>query len=168
MRPQLVLFALLSASVTSAVACAKRAPTDSTQQPQLNDFPSFNGAKVELHADGGFAALSIDQVVRHDDHYFLATQRKLCAQTCAALDSVSGSLTAAATDSLFNIVLAQSPFSLKDDYGTTVGGADMMLYTVRITADGRTKTVRADDGTMPEPLRRIAAAVRETISAARR
>ena len=37
-----------------------------------------------------------------------------------------------------------------------------------VTADGRTRTIRGDDGTMPEPARRILAAVRESISAARR
>jgi len=44
----------------------------------------------------------------------------------------------------------------------------MVTYTVRVTILGRTKTLRADDGTMPEPLRRIEEAVRSTVDAARR
>jgi hypothetical protein len=164
MRKQLILFALLAASIGG---CAKHSTT-AVGEPRLDDFPSFNGAKVEVVAEGGIAALLINHVVRHDDHYFQYTQRRLCNNACAAMDSASGLLTAAATDSLFNIVLSPSPFALKDDYGTTHGAADMMEYTVRVTAGGSTKTIRADDATMPPQLRRIVDVVRGTISAARR
>jgi hypothetical protein len=50
----------------------------------------------------------------------------------------------------------------------TVGGADMVTYTVRMTFDGTTKTVRADDGTMPPPMRQIVDVIHATISAARK
>ena len=163
MRKQLVLIALVSGSF---IGCARHTPTEASAR--LDDFGTFNGAQVEIVAEGGIAALSMNHVVRHDDRFFLATTRRICPGSCAALDSTSGSLSPAATDSLFNIVLAQSPFALKDNYGITRTGADMMAYTVRVTANGATKTIRADDGTMPEPLRRIVDVVRATISAARR
>ena len=75
---------------------------------------------VELTAEGGIAGLSVHHLVRQDDRSYVYTLRHICGQTCAPpLDSASGTLSASATDSLFSIVLAQSPFSLKDDYGIT-------------------------------------------------
>ncbi|MGH9889049.1 MAG: protealysin inhibitor emfourin [bacterium] len=132
-------------------------------------FDSFNGAKIDVQASGGFAGLSTHYLVSHDDRAFLFTSRRLCDTNCgAAIDSTSGTLSGAAADSLFNIVLSQDPFNLKDDYGPTRGGADMFDYTVRITADGRTKSVHFDDGTMPEAMRRILEGVRGTVSGARK
>jgi hypothetical protein len=163
MRNHLAAIALSVA----AVACSSSGnPGDPVL---LGDFGSFNQATVEVTAEGGLAALTVHHIVRHDDRSYLFTQRKICGQSCgAALDSASGTLTPAATDSLFNIVLAQSPLSLKGDYGTTRGGADMMTYTLTISAEGNVKTIRADDGTMPPQMRQIVQSVRETISAARK
>lgn len=130
---------------------------------------SFDNASVQVTAEGGIAALSISHRVSHDDRVYVYSQRHLCAQNCPApLDSASGTLTPAVADSLFNIVLAQSPFDLKDDYGITGQAADMMVYTVKVTANGMTKTIRADDGTMPPPMRQIVASVRDVIAAARK
>jgi hypothetical protein len=130
---------------------------------------SASGGRIELTAEGGIAALLMSHSVNYSDRKFVYTQRHICSASCGApLDSASGILPAATTDSLFNGVLALSPFTLKDDYGTTRNAADMMTYTLRITADGRTKTVRADDGTMPAEMRRIVSALNQTVSAARR
>src|SRR5215467_5857201 len=135
----------------------------------VDKLGSFNNAAVEVVAEGGIAALSIRHRASHDDHAFVYAQRHLCAQSCGApTDSASGTLSAAATDSLFNIVLAQAPFDLKDDYGTTGQAADMMVYTVTVTANGLTKTIRADDGTMPPPVRQIVQSLRGVIAAARK
>jgi hypothetical protein len=124
---------------------------------------------VEVVAEGGFAALATNHLVRHDDRFFVFTQRHICSANCPApMDSASGMLAPSAADSLFGVILSQSPFELKDDYGPTKGGADMMSYTVRITSAGKTKTIHADDGTMPPPMRRIVDAVRQTIASARR
>ena len=46
---------------------------------------------------------------------------------------------------MFSVARAQNAFALADDYGTTKGGADMMLYTLRVTFSGQTKTLQADD-----------------------
>jgi hypothetical protein len=160
------LRSLLLLSVVAA--CAHRDPT-SAPVVRVDDFGVLNGAKIELVQEGGIAGLLTDHIVRHDDRFFLYTQRHLCGQTCAApLDSVTGTLSPSAADSLFSVVWAQSPFNLKDDYGTTGGAADMFIYTLRMTFDGTTKTVRADDGTMPPPMRQIVDVLRGTISAARK
>jgi hypothetical protein len=133
-----------------------------------NDFESFKGASIQVTAEGGIAALRLTQSVEHDTRKYVSIQRHICTDDCQApMDSVSGVLPANVTDSLFTIVLGERPFSLRDDYGTTNNAADMMVYTVRITADGNVKTIRADDGTMPQPLHRIVDAVRGTIAAAR-
>ena len=56
------------------------------------------------------------------------------------MDTTSGTLSPATTDSLFTVVLAKARTLGQDDYGTTRNGADMMFYTIRLTADGRTRT----------------------------
>ena len=55
-----------------------------------------------------------------------------------------------------------------NSFGVTHGGADMFTYTVRITANGKSKSVRFDDGSMPEPMQKILLAVQTTLFAARR
>lgn len=164
MRTQLGLLVLVSASLA---ACGRR--DQGISSGALNaDLATLNGAKVEIVAEGGFAALATNHVVRHDDRFFVFSQRHICSANCPApMDSASGTLAPATTDSLFGVIFSQSPFELKDDYGPTKGGADMMGYTVRITSGGKTKTIHADDGTMPPAMRRIIDAVRQTISGAR-
>jgi len=158
------LIAFIATTATIA-ACASTSSTESAQ-PRL-DQASAAGAKIEILAEGGFAALSVNHVVRHDDRYFLFTQRRICNGVCPAIDSASGALSVAATDSLFKIILPAS-LALKDDYGATPGGADMMSYSIRVTTGGSTKTITADDGTMPPELRQIVTAVRQVVDAARK
>ena len=132
------------------------------------DFGNLAGAKVEVTAEGGIAAMSVMHRVDHDTRTFAYSQRRICGTTCGApSDTADGVLSPGKTDSLFNIVLQNARDLPKDDYGITRSGADMMSYTIRITADGRTRTIRADDGTLPDPARQILAAVRQAISAAR-
>ena len=165
MRTKLVLLTLAAASI----AACSRSGSIGDPAARTDGFGSLNGAKVEISREGGYAALTINHVVKHDDRAFIFSQRHICTTNCPApLDSVSGTLSNAAADSLFNIVLAQDPFSLQDDYGTTRGGADMMMYVVRVTAGGNVKTIRGDDGTIPEPLRQIVRSVTEIVSAAHR
>lgn len=164
MKHPLRTFALI-AGISGLAACAgSHQPTE----VGLNDFLSLNGAKVEVTAEGGIAALSTVDRIDHDTRAYMHVMRHICSTTCQApLDSASGVLSAAATDSLFGGVLAQK-YAFKDDYGTTRNGADMMAYTVRITSGGTTKTIRGDDGTIPGALRQVIDAVRGTITAARK
>jgi hypothetical protein len=165
MRTKLILLSLTAASI----AACSRSGSIGDPGTRIDNFGSFNGAKVEVTREGGIAALAINHVVKHDDRGFVYTMRHLCGTNCPApLDSASGTLPAAATDSLFNIVLAQDPFSLKDDYGSQRGAADMMEITVRITSGGNVKTIRGDEGTIPQPLRRIVQSVFEIVDAGRR
>jgi hypothetical protein len=83
------------------------------------------------------------------------------------MDSASGVMSAAAADSLFSVVWSLTPAQLHDDYGTTRGAADMFEYTLRVTFEGVTKTVRADDGTMPAEMRQIVTILGGTIDSAR-
>ena len=160
----LALGATLSAAVSLAAACASTSPTLGGS----TDSGSLNGAKVEITAEGGFAALAVMHRVDHDTRGFAYSQRRLCGTTCAApTDTASGTLSSAKADSLFNTVLQDTRALTKDDYGITKNGADMMSYTIRVTSDGRIRTIRADDGTLPEAARHLMAAIRETISAAR-
>lgn len=166
MRIQLDRLACI-ASVMVLAACSAGPSTTAAVRGPLDDFGTFNGARVEVAAQGGFAALDVKDAASHDDRAYLHVQRRICAQNCAApLDSASGTMSAAANDSLFNIVLEQARLLDKTDYGTTKGGADMMSYTLRITSGGSTRTVTADDGTMPDAMRRIVEAVRTSIASA--
>jgi hypothetical protein len=99
----------------------------------------------------------------------VTTTRRICGTTCPVpTDSASGVLTVGATDSLFAAIVAQDPFSLKDDYGVTKSGADMFAYTVKLTVDGKSKSIRFDDGTIPERMQKILLALQTTLFAARR
>jgi hypothetical protein len=149
------------------IACS----TNGTRlDPESAATASYANAEVELVGTGGLGGFMTRSIVRGSGPTFLHTMHRICSvPSCqAALDSASGGLRRAASDSLFATIDAASPFTLKDDYGITVGGADMVTYTMRVTIGDRTKTVRADDGTMPEPMRRVAEALRAAIAAARR
>jgi len=142
--------------------CASTGPTLDA------DFGSFAGAKVQISAEGGIAALTVMHRVDHDTRAFAYSQRRICGSSCGApMDTTGGVLSASTTDSLFNVVLENARRLTKDDYGITKNGADMMAYTIRITADGRTRTIRGDDGSLPDPAREIVSVVRQAISAAR-
>jgi hypothetical protein len=161
MRKRLSSLVLLVAGIAGCTSAT-------TTIAGLSDSGAAAGAKVEVVAEGGIAALSITHRISHDDRAFVYVQRHLCGTSCAApMDSASGTVSAVTVDSLFNGVIAQK-ILFNDDYGTTSGAADMMEYTVRITSGGTVKTIRADDGTMPGALRQIVDAVRATISAARK
>jgi hypothetical protein len=164
MKPHLVILSLVA-----MVAACSTVTTTMGGTTALQNAHVLNGATIELVQEGGFAGLAIRTAVTHDDHFYVSSRRRLCTASCGVpMDSASGTLTAGATDSLFTAVLAEKPFAMKDDYGATKGGADMFTYTVRIAADGKSKSIRFDDGTMPEPMQKILLALQSTISAARR
>ena len=158
-------FIALIGLASAIVACAGNSATESTQ-PRLDQLSS-SGASIEISAEGGFAALSVKHVVHHDDRTYSFSQRHICNATCPALDSASGTLSTVIVDSMFKAALPAA-FALKDDYGITRNGADMMSYVVRVTAGSSTKVIKADDGTMPPALRQIVTGVRQTIDAARK
>ena len=164
--PHVRLAAIIAAALITS-ACAGRATA--SDSPVANDqFGTLNGAAVELASSGGFAALATVYHAAHDDRSYTYARRHICSTDCGApLDSTSGTLAPNVVDSLFSIVVAASP-ELKPEYGTTAGGADMLDYSLRVTIEGRTKTVHADDGTMPDAMRRIVDAIRGIVAAARK
>jgi len=159
MRTRLIFFSLFPAALA---ACSSAGPD------RITDPNGLSGAKIQVVAEGGIAALAIKHIVSHDDRAFVYALGHLCANDCRpAVDSSSGTLTASATDSLFHIVLDQARLLSKDDYGTSRGAADMLEYTVRITTGGAVRIIVFDDGTAPEPMRRILQAVVGIVDAAR-
>ena len=158
---------LVIASIALA-ACTHRDPTSAVPGVRNADFGTLNAAKLELVAEGGIAALQVKYSVDHDTRAYVYSQRHICSANCGApMDSASGTLSPAAADSLFSLVWAESPYGLRDDYGTTSGAADMMTYTLTVTFEGSTKKIRADDGTMPDAMRHIVDATRGIVAAAR-
>jgi hypothetical protein len=155
----------LIALTSTVAACASTTATESTQ-PRLDQISS-SGAKIEISAVGGIAALAINHSIRHDDRGYVYTQRHICNDLCPATDSASGTISTVIVDSIFKAALPAA-LALKDDYGTTPNGADMMSYTLRVTANGTTKTIKADDGSMPPELRQVVTGVRVVIDAARK
>jgi hypothetical protein len=153
------MLASLVVAAVVAVGCA--AGTDLS-----DDFGTLNGSSLELSTVGGLAGLQVHQLVRHDERTYVSTTRRICSPVCAPVDSIAGALPAAADDSLFNIAWQQDPFAMKDDYGHTPGSADMVTYTLTVTFNGRTKSLTADDGTMPAPMRTIVESMRGIINAA--
>lgn len=155
---------LIAAAVA---ACARRDPTSATPS-RIDNVAALNGARLELVEEGGIAAFSTTRTVRHDDRAFTFVRRHICSANCPApLDSASGTLSGAASDSLFNIVWNAQPATLEDDYGATQGGADMITYTLRVIFDSGTKTIRADDGTMPAAMRKMVDALHGIVAAGR-
>jgi hypothetical protein len=158
----------VAVATIALAACAHRDPTSTAPGAGSADFGTLNAAKLVLVADGGIAALHTQYSVDHDTRAYAYSQRHICTVDCGApIDSASGILTAAAADSLFSLVWAQAPYGLRDDYGTTSQAADMMTYTLSVTFEGNAKTIRADDGTMPEAMRKMVEATRGIVAAAR-
>jgi hypothetical protein len=154
---------------TTIMACASTMTATQSGSVATQPQSSLSGAKIDVVQEGGFAALAIRRAVTRDDRAYVTSTRGLCNSNCGVpTDSASGTLTAGATDSLFAAIVAQDPFSLKDDYGVTKGSADMFRYTVHITANGKSKSVRFDDGSIPEPMQKILLALQTTLFAARR
>jgi hypothetical protein len=142
--------------------------SSTTATVNLDDFGNFNGAKVEVLAEGGIAALSQLDRIDHDSRSFVHITRHICSNSCGApLDSAQGVIKAAASDSIFNVLLARK-IAYQNDYGTTRNAADMMTYTVTITSGGTSKTIRGDDGTIPGSLREVISAIRGAVSDARK
>ena len=109
---------------------------------------------IEVLADGGIAALHILNRVDSTSAEARYSMGPICGSTgtCQPRDTLTGTLTRAQVDALFARTLEPEFRALRADYGTTTQGADMMGYTVIIHANDRTRTIRADDGTMPSLL----------------
>jgi hypothetical protein len=154
------------ALATGALSCAHK---DAVTGPPSFDRGAVARSSIQLISSGGIAVLYTLQVVHGSGPDFLTVNRTGCSiEGCQVLlDSASGVLSLDSAQALFAAVSAESPFTLADDYGVTTNGADMKSYVLTVTLDGRTKSIRADDGTMPPPMRRITDILRAAIAAGR-
>jgi hypothetical protein len=109
---------------------------------------------IEVIADGGIAALHIVNRVDSATAQVQYSVGPMCPETgsCQPRDTLTGQLTREQVDALYLRAVDPEFRALRADYGTTTQGADMMGYTVIIRGNDRTRTLRADDGTMPSLL----------------
>jgi hypothetical protein len=83
-------------------------------------------------------------------------------ETDACPNRVSGPLDAGVARELF-ASLDGWFFRLRSDYGETRDAADLFMYEISVRRDGRTKTVKGDDMSVPEPVHRLVSEVRRII-----
>jgi hypothetical protein len=167
MTPHFARIALLAAAL-GLVACSRTVADlatgpDSTRNAARAEF------RIEMEREGGIGTLWIRESVDGATGRYLATTHRICSvpQCQAAIDSASGTLDAATIDGLMAVVDFARLSSLRDDYGRTEHAADMMVHTLRVRHDGRTKTIRGDDGTFPDAARIVEQALHEVIRKAR-
>lgn len=110
-----------------------------------------NPAAIDIEAIGGIAALRQHTHVDSASGQFTYTMARLCepAPSCPVLNSETGTIKREDIDALFRRVMLPDFRQLRKDYGTTKNGADMMAVVVTIHANGLSRSVTADDGTMP-------------------
>jgi hypothetical protein len=158
--------AIIISAIAGAAACSSSPHSVTADDPGFDVVPVVS---VEVYATGGIAGLVTDwRIVRPTRQFFYVNRRSCTSAGCpAALDSAAGTLSQAAIDSIFNVVIPRDTAGTVRDYGTTPNAADMRQYVVRVTNGDQTTDLRADDGTMPPPMRAMIDAVRGTIAAAR-
>ena len=157
--------AAMVALVSAAAACGRQ----TTETGVIIDWAQPT-TEVEVYETGGIAGFVSDYLVRKESGTFVYSRRRPCttAPCPPAIDSAMGVLSRAAADSLFAAVTRDTLGLHAADFGTTRSAADMIAYVVRLRSSGEVRTdARADDGTMPPPMRRIVEAVHAAISAAR-
>ena len=143
---------LVFAAGTLLVAVAPACGTITAAEGEVLD--TVSPASIEVLADGGIAALHILNSVDSTTGQVHYSVGPMCLQggTCQPRDTLTGQLTRAQVDALYARAAEPEFRSLRADYGTTTQGADMMGYTVIIRGNDRTRTIRADDGSMPSLL----------------
>jgi hypothetical protein len=107
------------------------------------------GLRVE--AVGGIAGMRIVSGIDSASRSAFWVNGPLCAPpgSCAPTDSLSGAVAAGVIDGLYARTSLPEFRALRADYGQTPNSADMFGYVVTIRGNGRTRTLQADDGSMP-------------------
>jgi hypothetical protein len=156
-----------SASAAALVLAATACGTVLAADGEVPD--PENPAALDVEATGGIAALRQHTHVDSATGHFSYTVARLCPpqETCPLVHSQEGVLTREAVDALFRRVMQPDFRQLRKDYGTTEYGADMMGYVVTIHANGLTRSISADDGTMPTILAQFIHDVSGVVLAAR-
>ena len=128
------------------------------------------GVHVVTEKEGGLGGLWIRRTVDGDALTYVATTHRICSvpQCQAAIDSASGRISAESARAIAEAANRAALWQAKDDYGRTKNAADMFTHTLRVQSQGRSKTIRGDDGTMPEAARELEQAVERAVSEARK
>jgi hypothetical protein len=138
-----------AAALVFGVACVTACGTVLAADGEVPD--PDNPAAVDIEATGGIAALRQRTHVDSASGQFSYTVSRLCPEgdTCPLLHSQEGIVSRDEVDALFRRVMQPEFRQLRKDYGTTRNAADMMGFVVTIHANGLTRSIAADDGTMP-------------------
>jgi hypothetical protein len=141
-------------------------------QPTSPDLASLTaaGLHIEVEREGGLGGIYQRRVIDGDAMTYVATTHRICSVSrCqAAIDSASGRLSAEALRTIAAAALAPAVWELRADYGRTPNSADMFEHRLTVNASGRTKSVKGDSGTFPEPASAVERAVEQAISEARK
>jgi hypothetical protein len=144
-------------------------PAPAPAQSAPVERPPTRQSTLTLRRHGGIAGLTTEITVDGRQASYVAVTRPACAPTalCPPTDSASGALSPEALESVFDSVAAGKFFELRDDYGATPNAADMFIYELVVRMGDQVKTVRGDDGSRPEGLRRMEEHIQRTIESAR-
>lgn len=167
--------AMLVGTVLAVNACGSGSsglgptPAQSAAIERAEDLLRDAPAGLAVVATGGIAGLQVSQSVDSASGVFVSVTRRICAATgCQApMDSATGVLPVAVVDGIFRVAEEEGLFQLRADYGTCAQCADQFAYVTIARANGRRVRIFADDGTAPEPLRAVHAALNSAIQGAR-
>lgn len=124
-------------------------------------------AGIAIVGTGGASALDRVTVLDSATGQFIAVTRPICANTCAPLDSASGSISPSDVARLFALVESERVFALGDEYDACGHCDSGVSYATTVQANGRRKVITSAGEVTPLLLGRIHVALAEAIRAAR-
>jgi hypothetical protein len=156
-------------SVALVAGCTRAEPGVPTGLEGARTVATLPGFSILMEREGGIGTLYMRESMEGETRRFVATTHRICSvpHCQAAMDSASGALPFDAAIAIAAAVDRVNFWALKDDYGRTPNSADMMDYRLTIRSNGRSKTVRGDDGTFPDQAREVQNALHAAITAAR-
>lgn len=137
------------AAVVAAVTLTGACGSITAAEGEVSDAGRPPGIRVD--ALGGIAALHAIAEIDSATAIGSWSMGPLCddGRSCMPRDTLVGSVPRTMIEAFFIRTYQPEFRSLRADYGASTQGADMRGYIVTIRANGRTRTLRADDGTMP-------------------
>jgi len=162
---------MLRLSVLLLAVLAACSPTRSSQptSPEHANVTAA-GLRIQVEREGGLGSIYQRRVIDGDAMTYVATTHRICSvpQCQAAIDSASGRLSAEALRTIAAAALSTAVWELRGDYGRTPNSADMFEHRLTVTTSGRSKSVKGDSGTFPEPASAVERAVEQAIIEARK
>ena len=146
-----------------AVAVAAMLVLACSQHPVVGEIQDLGTpAQIVVTSEGGIATLRT--IVRLDSASRVIT-RVTCGLSVPITDcgarghSDQTTLSPRQVDSAFAITQSPDFRALRDDYGSSTQGADLMGHSVSVTANHRTRMIKGDDITLPLPVRKLTSAL---------